>query len=410
MVVSVAAWIVLVFGTALRLASRFRGTGDAVRRSLLPLALVAVLNASFVTGFLIAHGSLADVLGDLDVGLALLVPLAMFAGLAFAQLTMGHALAEFVDGLAHSPTANPQELLAGALSDPSVEIAYRGGPGAAYVDSSGAPMTVPHRDRHRTVTWIKRDERPVAAVIFDADLRRLGDYLNAAGQAAVMSIENARLERGLRASMTHLAASRARIIEAAHSERRRLERDLHDGVQQMLVGLRIRLDLAAEAIARDPRLATRELATIGDEMDQLLETVRSLARGIYPAILHDLGLGEALKSAARRSPARTSVSIETPRRYPEDVEVAIYFCCVEALQNVVKHAGAQASAAVRVWEDDQGLSFEVRDSGCGFDPDRVPLGSGVLNMRDRLEALGGRLAVSSRPGGGTTVHGSIPLS
>jgi signal transduction histidine kinase len=409
MVVSAAAWIVLVFGTALRLAARLRGAGEALRRSLLPLALVAVLNASFVTGFLIAHGSLADVLGGLDIGLAVLVPLAMFAGVAFAQLTMGHALAEFVDGLARSPSADPQELLAGALRDPSVEIAYPAGPRASYVDSSGAPVAVPDADRHRAVTWIRRDERAVAAVVYDGQLGRLGRYLNAAGQAAVMSIDNTRLERDLRASMTHLAASRARIIEAAHGERRRLERDLHDGVQQMLVGLRIRLDLAAEAIARDPRLGARELATIGDEMDQLLETVRSLARGIYPAILHDLGLGEALKSAARRSPTPTSVSIETPRRYPEDVDVAIYFCCIEALQNVTKHAGPRQSAAVRVWEDDHHLSFEVSDSGCGFDPDRVPLGSGLLNMRDRLEALGGRLTVTSRRGAGTTVYGTIPL-
>jgi signal transduction histidine kinase len=408
--VGVVAWLVLVVGTALQLVSRARGATYAMSRSLVPLAAVAILNAWFVAGFLIGDSSIADAFGDVDVGLSVLIPIAIFAGLGLAQMTVGHALTKFLDDLALRPSANPQELLAAALRDPSLEIAYRRGPAATYVDASGSPVVVPQPDRHRAVTWIHRDGQPVAAVIYDGQLRSLGRYLHAAGQAAFMRMENARLERDLRASMANLAASRARIMEAARTERRRLERDLHDGVQQLLVGLRIRIDLAAETIATAPELGARQVAVIGQEMDQLLEMVRSLARGIYPAILHDLGLGEALRSAARRSPTPTSVTIETSRRYSENVDVAVYFCCIEALQNVTKHAGPDAHASVRLREEDGHLCFDVHDSGSGFDPGTVDPGSGLTNMRDRLEALGGRLGVISQAGEGTTVHGSVPVA
>ncbi len=408
--ISVIAWLVLVFGTAMQLVSRARNANYAMRRSLIPLAFVASLNACFVAGFLIGQATVADTFGDVDVGLSVLIPVAIFGGLALAQLTVGHALAKFVDDLALTRSSDPQTLLSAALHDPTLEIAYRRGPADNYVDGVGSPVVVPNPDQRRAVTWITRHGQPVAAVIYDGQLRTLGRYLHAAGQAAFMSMENTRLERDLRASMANLAASRARIMEAARTERRRLERDLHDGVQQLLVGMRIRIDLAAETIEKEPKLGARQVGLIGQEMDQLLDTVRSLARGIYPAILHDLGLGDALKSAARRSPTPVSVSIETAQRYTEDVDIAVYFCCIEALQNVTKHGGSSARASVRLWEEDHHLCFDVRDTGGGFDLDDVDPGSGLINMRDRVEALGGKLTVESRVGQGTTVHGSVPVS
>ena len=261
----------------------------------------------------------------------------------------------------------------------------------------------------RGITWVERDGRPVAAVAYNADLRDQEGFLQAVGAAAVMHLENAQLEADLRASTGDLAASRARLVEAAHAERRRIERDLHDGVQQQLVGLRISLDLAGELIKEEPVRGERMIAAIGVQLDEAVEALRSLATGIYPAVLHEYGLGEALKSVACHSPVPVSIRASGVRRYPEDTEIAVYFCCLEALQNIVKHAGPGIAATIQLWQEHQRLCIEVRDGGGGFDPAHAQPGSGLLNMRDRIEAVGGALVVVSRRGHGTSVRGSVPV-
>ena len=213
-----------------------------------------------------------------------------------------------------------------------------------------------------------------------------------------------------RRATAQLAASRIRLIEAADAERRRIERDLHDGVQQHLVALRIRLDLAAETIREDPRHGEQMIAAIGRQMDDLLETLRCLARGIYPSVLSEYGVGEALKSAARRAPLPISVRASTAGRYPAEIEVAVYFCCVEAIQNMTKHAGEQATGSIRLWRQPRRLCFEVRDTGAGFDPEDTKHRNGLNNMHDRIDAIGGTLTITSRIGHGTTVRGTVPAS
>jgi signal transduction histidine kinase len=210
------------------------------------------------------------------------------------------------------------------------------------------------------------------------------------------------------AQTAELQASSARIIAAQDSTRRRLERNIHDGAQQHLVAIAVKLRLAATLAKRDPARAARLLDELEVETHQALETLHALARGIYPPILRELGLESAIRSHGARFALPVDVSAANLTRYPAEVEGAIYFCCMEALQNVSKHAKA---TKVRIRLDDAGgeLAFSVDDDGIGFDLSRVRQGSGLQNIADRLAALGGHFAVIARPGGGTSLQGRLPI-
>jgi signal transduction histidine kinase len=174
------------------------------------------------------------------------------------------------------------------------------------------------------------------------------------------------------------------------------------------VTLRIRLGLVAEQLGGDPTTGG-VLQELGSEVDAALDDVRSLARGTYPYILSEHGLAPALAVAAEEAPLSATVVVQTQRRYPAEVENAVYFCCLEALQNVAKHAGESAAVRVTVTERDGSLSFDVRDDGAGFDPDAAPAGAGLTNIRDRVAAVAGRVAIESEPGQGARVSATIPL-
>lgn len=205
-----------------------------------------------------------------------------------------------------------------------------------------------------------------------------------------------------------LRLSRARMMAASDEARRQLERDLHDGAQQSLMGVRLKLDSVAEAIPEDPVEGARLLGALGRQLDRVLASVRTLAHGIYPPVLQEYGLVEALRSMARSSALPVSVKAKEIGRYPLAIEVAVYFCCLEAIQNVVKYAGRDTEAMVRLRGRGEGLIFEVSDAGCGFDVGQASLGMGLASMRDRIDAVGGHLEVVSAPGQGTTVRGWIP--
>ena len=226
-----------------------------------------------------------------------------------------------------------------------------------------------------------------------------------------MTLDNHRLSAQTSALLRAVRESRARIQSAADDERRRIERDLHDGAQQRLVALRIKLELAAERTDRGDAggaAGAAMLRALGEDVEQALDEVRSLARGIYPAPLADRGLVEGLRAAALRNPLPTTVLAAGVGRHPREIESAAYFCCLEALQNVAKHAAGATAAVIEV-RDDGVLRLQVRDDGAGFDPGDVDGGSGITNMRDRLAAVGGELQLSSEPGRGTVVTGTIPL-
>ncbi|HEX2052363.1 MAG TPA: histidine kinase [Actinomycetota bacterium] len=225
-----------------------------------------------------------------------------------------------------------------------------------------------------------------------------------AAQAGVV-MRNARLTEELLLRAEELAASRKRLVAAANQARRRLERDLHDGAQQQLVALKVKLSLAQ-------RMATQDkvkgfLTQLQAEADDTLQTLRDLARGIYPALLADKGLEAALIAQANKSTLDVEIRAEGVGRYSQEVEAAVYFCCLEGLQNVAKYAG-EAAVVIRLAADRDSLTFEVADNGRGFDPATAERGSGIQNMLDRMDALGGSLKVSSSPGGGTRVTGRVP--
>jgi signal transduction histidine kinase len=206
-----------------------------------------------------------------------------------------------------------------------------------------------------------------------------------------------------------LRASRQRLVTAQDAERRKLERNLHDGAQQQLVALAVKQRLAAGLVTKDPQQAAAMLATLQQDTADALETLRDLARGIYPPLLADQGLVAAITSQARKGTVPVEVDADGVGRYPQDTEAAVYFCCLEALQNVGKYAQASL-ARVRLTAHDGELDFEVTDDGRGFDRQRTKWGSGLQNMADRLAALGGSLDVESQPHEGTTIRGRLPVS
>jgi signal transduction histidine kinase len=237
------------------------------------------------------------------------------------------------------------------------------------------------------------------------DAEQLLEHL--ASQAGLV-LRNARLTEELRGRLVELQASRQRIVAAQDEERRRLERNLHDGAQQHLVALAVKQRLLGTLVTKDPERAAAMIEELQRDTGEALENLRDLARGIYPPLLADKGLVTALESQAGKAAVPTRVQAHGIGRYPQEVEAAVYFCCLEALQNVAKYASAD-SVVITLGGTSEALAFEVADDGRGFDPARAPRGAGQTNMADRLAALGGDLEVRSRPGTGTTVIGSIPI-
>jgi signal transduction histidine kinase len=206
-----------------------------------------------------------------------------------------------------------------------------------------------------------------------------------------------------------LRESRTRIVTTADAERRRLERDLHDGAQQHLVLLNLKLSMADRLIETDPAAAKTLHRELRDDLQRALAQLRDLAHGIYPQALESEGLPGALKEAVQRAAIPTQLDCDGVRRYRHELEAAVYFCCLEALQNAAKHAGEGATASVHLAERDARLEFEVSDNGRGFDPAAAKRSAGVQNMTDRIGALGGTLALESAPGSGVCIRATIPL-
>ena len=228
-----------------------------------------------------------------------------------------------------------------------------------------------------------------------------------AAQAGLV-LKNVGLTEQLLARLEELKASRQRLVSAQDEERRKLERNLHDGAQQQIVALTVKLRLAQQLVERDPVKAADMLAQLQDDSQAALEDLRDLARGIYPPLLADKGLAAALESQARKSPVLVVVDADGIGRFGQDAEAAVYFCCLEALQNIAKYANA--SRATIALSDGQGrLVFTVTDDGVGFDPEQTGYGTGLQGMADRLAALDGTLEVRSTTGGGTTVQGALPV-
>jgi signal transduction histidine kinase len=232
-----------------------------------------------------------------------------------------------------------------------------------------------------------------------------------------LALHNVELDSALQSSLEEvkrqadeLRASRARIVAASDAARRQIERNLHDGAQQHLVALAVNIRLIRQLADADPSAAKDMLDQLGKDVQEAVQQLRELAHGIYPPLLMDRGLREALNAAAARASVDAQVNADRIGRYQPDIEAAVYFCCLEAMQNAAKYAGDDATVKLAVWEDAGGLLFEVADNGVGFDMGaRTAPGAGFVNMGDRVGAIGGTFSVRSAPGQGTRISGRIPL-
>jgi signal transduction histidine kinase len=303
-----------------------------------------------------------------------------------------------------------QELLADAFDDPDLQIASWSNTRHRWIDAAGHPLNEPGIDTGRHLTEVRGGPPPAIAIVHDEALAGDSAFVESAATAASVAFASDRVAARTAGLIRELRASRARIVAAADSERRRIERDLHDGAQQHLVGLCIHLELAAEAAEQDHPADAAEFRRLVGEVEQALEEIRSLTHGIYPAMLLEGGLEVAVRSAARRSPIPATVEAKDLGEYPDEIIAAVYFCCAEALQNVAKHAREARSVRIALREANRVLSFSVADDGPGLVESEARVGAGMLNMRDRMATVGGKLTVQSRPGQGTRISGRIPLA
>jgi signal transduction histidine kinase len=408
-----ASALVLIAVVLIILIGRYRRAVGPVRRLYGPLylagiALMVALLATLAVG-VAARDS--DVSNFAWVGAMLplaLMPFIFLAAFIRARMLQGGAVGELISRLGEAP--RPGELrdaLADALSDPSLELVYWLPESGRFVDGSGRAYTLPRLGSGRAVAPVEREGETIAAIVYDASLTGARDHVRAVGAAAALALENERLDAELRAKLEELRASRERMLRVGLEERRRLERNLHDGAQQRLVSLALNLKVARSQLRQDPARAEALLAGAGQELDSALEELRELARGLHPALLSERGLRTAIETLALRAPVTVELGPVPSERLPEAVELATYFVVSEALTNVAKYADA-SRASVSVERYNGRVVVAVADDGVGgADPAR---GTGLRGLADRIAVLEGRLEVESKPGSGTTVKASIPCA
>jgi signal transduction histidine kinase len=392
--------------------TRWRHAAEPRRRSLAPVALVGiVLLIVYMTG-----QTLKAVLPDpplaLEVGfnLAILMalvlwPLAFLAGLARTRLdrsAVGDLAVQLGEAL---PPGRLEQVLASALHDPTLQLAYWLPDRHAFVDAAGRPVELPAAGGDRTITILRHDGDPVAAMLHDAALDDDPALVRAVAATARMTIENERLQAEVRAQLEEVRASRARIVEFGDAERRRVERNLHDGAQQRLVNLSLALGIARAQVGttseKEMVVALDEAAA---ELRLAVAELRELARGIHPVILSEAGLGPALASLADRSPIPVTVTAVPADRLPPPVEETAYYVASEALANAAKHAHA-TTVTIGARRLNGELLVEVNDDGVGG---ADPNGSGLRGLADRVAALDGQLRVHSPAGKGTRITAELP--
>jgi signal transduction histidine kinase len=335
------------------------------------------------------------------------IPIAVLAVLLQRRLARG-AVAGLVVELGESATAvDLREALGRALGDPSLEVAYWVPATARYVDSSGRPVELPRPETGRAATVVAREGETIAALIHDPALAENSELVQSVCAAAALTLENARLQAELRARLAELQASRARLVEATESERRRIERDLHDGTQQRLVSIAMSLGLAESKLAADRPAVEPVLREAREALAVALDELRELTQGIRPAILVERGLAAALDDLSRRAGLPVRLSVGVSGRLPEQVESAAYFVASEALTNAAKHSHA-SEVRLAAYQHEASLVLEVVDDGIGGAVSAG--GSGLRGLADRVEALGGRLTVSSPPGRGTSLRAELPCA
>ena len=395
---------VAALGVAAVTAHRWRVASHPRRRALLPSlggSLSAVLYAANLTTLIV--GSPSELLMSVLNAALLTVPAALLWGLLRSRLARS-GLADHFRELGSLRGVRLEAGLAKVLGDPGLVLAYRVPGEHSYMDGRGHAVALPALGGDRAAAPVERDGRELAMLVYDASLEDDPELVAAVAAAAAIALDDARIQAESEDRLAELRASRERIVAAGDAERRRLERNLHDGAQQRLVSVALQLRMIQRSIDTDPALAKRLVTSAGDQLSKSLEELRELARGIHPSVLNH-GLKAALDSLASRSGVPTAVSFQAPERLPEPVELAAYFVACEALANVAKYAHA-TKAKVRVSRRNGMAVIEIRDDGVGGADETA--GTGLQGLADRVAALDGTLRILSPPGAGTVVTADLP--
>jgi len=401
--IAAAVTVVGLLGAALILFSNARSPVRLRRRAVEPVAFAFAIaavsylsstNSSLSGGALLTAQIAAAIAG-------FLTPAAMLAGQRRARSYAAAAAGQLViRGRAEGVSPDRiRDWLRDALGDPTLDIAFWDWLRLAFVDIDGNTIDSTTAPPGRAVTPVVHGARPVAAITHSPSLQEADEILEGLAQTALMLLENTRLVDDLR-------ASRARIVASADEERHRLERDLHDGAQQRLFLLQIKLERLRKGVADDTLVG--EIEEIEADARAALEELRVLAHGIFPTVLLESGVPEALRAFALDAAIPIQVNDHWLGRCSPTIEAALYFCALEAFQNAAKHAGEGANVTVDLDRDGDRIDLSVGDDGIGFQPGGGPGGMGFVTMRDRIGAVGGEIEIISEPGSGVTVHVTIP--
>jgi signal transduction histidine kinase len=403
--------VALVATVLVILIRRWRAATPPQRRAMAPILwsgiALLVLLATSLGSDAAGISRLTDVLGWAALLVFASVPWVFLIGLVRSRVARAGAVSELLLRLGEAPgTGSLRSRLADALGDRSLQLVFWLDDKSRWVDADGHVVELPGDGDPRGLTLVELEGRRVGAIVHDRTLCEDPELLGSVAAAAGLAMENERLQAQLRARVEELRASRARIVEAGTHERRRLERNLHDGAQQRLVALSLTLRLAQGKVHTDPEKANELIDAAQQELTLALGELRELARGIHPAVLSDRGLGAALEALAGRAPIEVDLAELPGDRLPEAIEAAAYFVVAEALTNVAKYAHA-SQATVRVVRRNGHAVVEVADDGIGgADPDR---GSGLRGLADRVSALDGRMSLDSPAGAGTRLRAEIPV-
>jgi len=401
-----SATALLVVGAIVLLSQKAASEPLVRRRALTPLIYASIiLAATFGTYSIVSEAASppGTAFRVLTAAGALAIPIALLFGLVRGRLIATSAMWREMSRI--SPQAvTPawvEEFLRDTLGDPSFELALWSDERNSFVDVRGGSYDLPSPTTARAVTLIARRGLPSLALVHDIALNEDLEIVRGLGVTAATLLENATL-------VGELQASRARIVESVEQERHRLERDLHDGAQQRLTTIQLKLAVASEEA--DQAELREVLDSLATETAAAASELRAVAHGIYPPLLHDAGVAPALRAVAGRAPIRVRMVDRGFGRAPAGVELAVYYCALEALQNASKHAGQDVQAVVTLARARAELVFEVRDDGLGFEPGANGDGIGLVSMRDRIGAVGGRLEIRSARGAGTSVRGTVPVA
>jgi len=403
----IAGLVVIVITIGL-LAVRLVRASRPQRRAVIPVLLagivaLAALAVSVTASALGAAGQ--DIYGRVSGYAFAVVPVAVLFAFLQRQLARGAVAGLVVELGEPSATVGLAEALSRALGDPSLSLRYWFPAESRYVDSDGRPVTLPGPGEGRRSTVVERGGQPIAVLTHDPALEHNAELVDSVCAAAGLTLENERLQAELRARLTELQASRARLVEATEAERRRIERDLHDGTQQRLVSIAMSLGLLESKLPGKPSQAQPIVRETRQALAAALDELRELTQGIHPTILAERGLPVALDELCHRAALPTHLQLDLSCRLPDQVESAAYFVVSEALTNATKHSHGsevrvKAACAAGL------LTIEVADDGIGGAA--AGHGTGLRGLTDRVEALGGTLTVSSPPGRGTTLRAEFP--